>query len=199
MTRVPIGPSSTARTSEEIICACVTSPNRSADSRFDGIRSKIQYSGNKTAGHQWPGPSTYHGRRIVTGMPVARNAASASTARLDVGVHHRRGMRHADVDDVRNAGARRGARGDFGRGEIDFAKLPGLAWIGARRANQMHQRVTRRQRLGKVVCRERVANDLRHFPRERMRGSGPDERLHPMAALLRADRSRRAQDTRSHP
>ena len=70
--------SSTARAMVAIICATLTSPSRRADSRVAGHASISQYTGAIASGHRRPGPSTYHGRRMVAFNRDARIASSAS-------------------------------------------------------------------------------------------------------------------------
>jgi hypothetical protein len=77
-TRTPSPGWSTASASAVTICAKVTNPNRRADSRVLGNISMSQYTGLIAMGHQWPGPSTYQGLRMVALRPAERIRDSPS-------------------------------------------------------------------------------------------------------------------------
>jgi len=61
-------------------------------------------------------------------------------SRLDVSVHQRRRMSHADIDEVADSGLP--GRHDCRHAgfEIDLAELLGLAWVGFWGAYQLHER-----------------------------------------------------------
>src|SRR5439155_21412836 len=57
-------------------------------SRVAGRSRNSAYSGSRSIGQRCPGPSTYHGRRVVAGMPVAATSASPSTRASGRGARH---------------------------------------------------------------------------------------------------------------
>src|SRR5678815_5530756 len=69
-TRIPCTGFSTAIVSALVICSKVTSPRRWAPSRVGGSSSATLYTGNRRYGQRWPGPRTYHGRRMVAFSPA---------------------------------------------------------------------------------------------------------------------------------
>src|SRR5438105_2819494 len=57
-------------------------------SRVAGRSRNSAYSGRRSIGQRCPVPSTYHGRRVVAGMPVAATSASPSTRASGRGARH---------------------------------------------------------------------------------------------------------------
>jgi len=76
-----------------------------------------------------------------------------------VGLHHGRGLRDADVDEVRDP--RRARRGDrfARRSQIDVDELLRLGGRGARHADQLQERIGRRDGLLERRSIERIADD----------------------------------------
>ena len=134
-----------ARSSAAIICASVTKPSRRAASRVGGNASASSVNGSSSTGQRCPGPSTYQGRRIVAVSPAAPIAASPCGTRIDIRAHHRRGLRHADVDERARCACRArrfDARPD--RREIDRQERRRLRRARMRRADQVHEPSRRR-------------------------------------------------------
>ena len=68
----------TQKFSVATICRRVTRPSRRAVSRVRG-RSRISaHAGTRAYGHQCPGPSTYHGRKMTAARPASRISRSPS-------------------------------------------------------------------------------------------------------------------------
>ena len=120
------------------------------------------------------------------GMAIAANkvagiraavAADAETARLsrqhndanvlalgahrEVGAHHRRRLRHADVHEVLDPRGGRGAGRLAHRDQVHLAELPRLGRAGARRADELHEGVRGLDGRDEGHAVERIADALR--------------------------------------
>ncbi len=135
------------------------------------------------------GPAVARPEHVPRAQDGGREAARAQDllslrARLPVRLHGRRRMRHADVDEVRDP--RRGRRLD-GRpqgGQVDRAEERSLRRARVRHADELEERVARRDAGGKAprverVPRHRLAAGGYGEPRS---GLGPRQRAHGMAA-----------------
>lgn len=80
--------------------------------------------------------------------------------------HYRRWLRHAQVNEMTNAGA--GSGGDCGlnRSQIDCSKLSrfGRTWVP--NSDQVDEGVCWRNRMGIIVCLKRIAYDALRARRE---------------------------------
>jgi hypothetical protein len=59
----------------------------------------------------------------------------------DIRSHHRRRLRHADIDEVRHTGRPRGIDGRAHRCEVDLLELPRLRRIWTGSADEVNERV----------------------------------------------------------
>ena len=106
-------------------------------------------------------PRTEHVPRAQEGRRDAAlaNARLSRLAHGDVGLHHRSGLRHADVDEMLDArSARRHERG-IDRGQVHRAEARRLGRAGMRRADEMDQRVRRRELVRERPGLERVSHN----------------------------------------
>ena len=60
----------------------------------------------------------------------------------DVGLHHRRGMSNADVDEMPHPRLDRGGNCCLRRYQVNVAKLGGLGWVRMGHANHVDKRVS---------------------------------------------------------
>ena len=125
--------------------------------------------------------------------PGRRNQRFAFTANRDVRVHDRRRVGHAHVDEVRDARSAGGACGCLNRDEIDAAELRGFRRARMRRADQVHQRRTGRDRRHERRFVERVPHDGYGARRQFRFGSRPCQRVHGKAAFQQLRDQRPAQ------
>ena len=144
----------------------------------------------------WPamtGAQNVPGTKNRGANPGRRHQRFAFTANRDVRVHDRRRVGHAHVDEVRDACSEGGACGCLNRDEIDAAELRGFRRARMRRADQVHQRRTGRDRRHERRFVERVPHHGYGARRQFRFASGPCQRVHGKAAFQQLRDQRLAQ------
>jgi hypothetical protein len=118
-----------------------------------------------------PGPDE---RGRETGAP---DQLLALLPHRDVAAHDGRGLRHAQIDEMADAGQQRGRHGGLDGGKVHRAELRRFRGTGARRADQVHQGVGRPDRPDERAGVEGVAAHHLHATLE------PGPRSHPYQGL----------------
>src|SRR5258705_535990 len=116
------------------------------------------------------------------GQAGLRNRALARRSHLDIGVHHGRWMRDADVDEMLGASAAGGLNRGEDRWQVDTLKLRGFLRRRMRRADEMDDRVRGGDSSGKGGRVQRIADDRRRARGNPPRRLGTHERPHAMTA-----------------
>ena len=150
--------------------------------RVRGMRSSAQYIGRKKSGQRWPGPITYQGRTKVASRAARADQRLALRARHEIGAHHRRGLRHAEIDEVTNARVYRGGERSAGRCKVDAQELRRFRGARMRDTDEVHQCI-RTSYLGLISARvQRVAHDHSATRGQRRLAPRPYEPRHRVAA-----------------
>ena len=105
-----------------------------------------------------PGAEDVPGSQNRGANPCCSDERFALLANGDIRVHHRSGMRNADVDKMIDSSLPRGCDRGVNRGEIDSPEFFCLRWVWMRRANEMNERRARWDGARECVRVQRVTN-----------------------------------------
>src|SRR5690349_21399462 len=111
------------------------------------------------------------------------NDGFAGGSNLDVGLHDRSRVSHAEVDKMPDASLLRGVDGAAGGGQVDAAKLCCLCGAGMRDTHQLHKNVGWKDVISVGGGVESVANDRAATRWKFAFRAGADQRPHLVTAL----------------